>query len=255
MGTICSPHTIVRLGLCLLTTMAPVVLDGQDSGRPAAVRPDPALPEFAGAAAALKSVVLDNFETYTNDQQLAKAWYRPPHGGGTTQTIEKLHLGGGRQSLKWEYHTTKDEKTHYSAICRVAKWDATGCNAAQFWLKPDGSGRQITFQLNIANAQGKNIHDLWQTVYVPKKGDTAGRVVTIPFANLEHNIKYADSPATSPVFKPEALIEIAFYINGRNDEPGDGVYYIDEIKGVHLDEVRPYNRARSANEVAALASP
>lgn len=191
-------------------------------------------PLAAAEPAIAKTVVLEDFESYTNSPQLAKAWYRPPHGGGTKQTLEPAIKSGGQQSLKWEYSTTKDEKTHYSAICRVAKWDAAGCNAAQFWLQPDGSGRQITFQLNIANQAGKNIHDLWQTVYQPGKGDTKGRVVTIPFAKLEHNVKYADSPDTSPVFKPEALIEIAFYINGRNDEPGDGVYYIDDIKAVHV---------------------
>lgn len=32
-----------------------------------------------------------------------------------------------------------------------------------------------------------------------------------------------------------ALIEIAFYINGRNDEPGDGVYYLDAIRAVYLE--------------------
>ena len=189
-----------------------------------------------------KTVMLEDFESYADDALLAKAWYRPPHGGGTRQTIEKALKSGGAQALRWDYSTTKEDLTHYSPICRVAKWDASGCNAAQFWLKPDGSGRQITFQLNIANRKGGNIHDLWQTVYVPKKGDTGGRVVTIPFAALEHNVKYADSPDTSPVFKPEALIEIAFYIGGRRDEPGEGTYYIDDIKAVQLtglDGARP----------------
>ncbi len=189
-----------------------------------------------------RTVMLEDFESYVDDAQLARIWYWPRHGGGVRQTIEQTHKSQGRQALKWEYSTTAEDKTHYSAICRVAKWDASGCNAAQFWLKPDGSGRQITFQLNIANREGRNIHDLWQTVYVPPKGETQGRVVTIPFTALEHNVKYADSPDTSPVFKPEALIEIAFYIKGRNDPPGDGTYYIDEIRAVHLpdlDKTRP----------------
>ena len=206
----------------------------------------------AGKLKITKTVMLEDFESYTEDAQLAKAWYWPRHGGGTRQTIEKTHKSAGRQGLKWEYSTTVEETTHYSPICRVAKWDASGCNAAQFWLKPDGSGRQITFQLNIANAKGNNIHDLWQTVYVPKKGDRQGRIVTIPFAALEHNIKYADSPDTSPVFKPEALIEIAFYINGRNDEPGEGTYYIDEIKAV---QVANLEIARPAPSPGKPASP
>jgi hypothetical protein len=62
---------------------------------------------------------------------------------------------------------------------------------------------------------------LWDYTYVPKKGDTAARLVTVPFSKLIKNAKYADSPNTSPVFKPEALIEVALCIGGRNDEPGD----------------------------------
>ena len=197
---------------------------------------------LAAEPTATKTVALEDFESYTNNLQLAKAWYKPHHGGGTKQTLKTSIKNSGKQALKWEYSTTKEDATHYSPICRVAKWDASGCNAVRFWLKPDGSGRQITFQLNIANREGKNIHDLWQTVYVPAKGDTAGRIVTIPFAKLEHNVKYADSPDTSPVFKPEALIEIAFYINGRNDEPGDGVYYLDDVNTVQISETGSHPR-------------
>ena len=187
----------------------------------------------AATPEARRTVVIENFDSYTNDTQVAEAWYKPHHGAPVHQTLDSVTKGGGKQSLKIAYATTKEPETHYAPFCRVAKWDLSGCNAAQFWLKPDGSGRQLTFQLNIANKEGKNIHDLWQTVYLPKKGDTAGRVVTIPFSALEHNVKYADSPDTSPVFKPEAVIEVAFYIGGRNDEPGEGVYYFDEIVGVH----------------------
>lgn len=183
-----------------------------------------------------KVVVVDDFESYTNDQQLAKAWYKPPHGGGTHQALESGIKRGGKHSLKWEYSTTRSPDKFYSAICRVAKWDLSGCNALQFWLKPDGSGRALLVDLNIANREGKNIHDLWDYTYVPKKGDTTPRIVTIPFTKLVKNAKYADSPDTSPVFKPEALIEVALCIGGRNDEPGEGVYYFDDFLGMVLAE-------------------
>jgi len=185
-------------------------------------------------AAASKVVVVDDFESYTNDQQLAKAWYKPPHGGGTRQTLESSVKNGGKQSLKWEYSTTQSPDKFYSAICRVAKWDLSGCNALQFWLKPDGSGRALLVDLNIAKREGKNIHDLWDYTYVPKKSDTTPRLVTVPFSTLVKNAKYADSPDTSPVFKPEALIEVALCIGGRNGDPGEGVYYFDDFQGVSL---------------------
>ena len=80
----------------------------------------------AGKLKITKTVMLEDFESYTEDAQLAKAWYWPRHGGGTRQTIEKTHKSAGRQGLKWEYSTTVEEATHYSPICRVAKWDASG---------------------------------------------------------------------------------------------------------------------------------
>jgi hypothetical protein len=184
-------------------------------------------------------VIVDNFESYTNDQQLAKAWYKPPHGGAIHQTRESTLKHSGNFSLKVEYSTTKSEDKFYSPICRVSKWNLAGCNALQFWFKPDGSGRALLVELNVANPEGKNIHDLWDYTYVPRKSDPAPRVVTVPFSKLVKNAKYADSPNTSPVFKPEALIEVALCIGGRNDDPGAGVYYFDDFKGVWMNLPEP----------------
>ena len=188
----------------------------------------------ATQATPTKVVIVDDFESYTNDQQLAKAWYKPPHGGGTHQARESTLKNSGYFSLKFEYSTTKSDDKFYSSICRVSQWNLAGCNALQFWFKPDGSGRALLFGMNIASREGKNIHDLWEYTYVPKKGDTSPRIVTVPFSKLVKNAKYADSPDTSPVFKPEALIEVALCIGGRNDEPGDGVYYFDDFQGVSV---------------------
>jgi mannan endo-1,4-beta-mannosidase len=189
----------------------------------------------ASQAIPTKVVIVDDFESYTTDQQLAKAWYKPPHGGGTRQTRESTIKNNGNFSLKFEYSTTQSDTKFYSSICRVSQWNLAGCNALQFWLRPDGSGRALLFGMNIANREGKNIHDLWEYTYVPKKGDTTPRIVTVPFKKLVKNAKYADSPDTSPVFKPEALIEVGLCIGGRNDEPGDGVYYFDDFQGVWVE--------------------
>ncbi len=183
----------------------------------------------------IKSVMVDDFELYATDEQVAKAWYKPPHGGAIHQRRESTIKTSGIYSLKVEYSTTKSDDKFYSPICRVSKWNLAGCNALQFWLKPDGTGRALLVELNIANREGKNIHDLWDFTYVPKKGDTAPRLVTVPFSKLVKNAKYADSPNTSPVFKPEALIEVALCIGGRNDEPGAGVYYFDDFKGILIN--------------------
>jgi hypothetical protein len=178
--------------------------------------------------------VIDNFDSYLDNDQLARAWYKPGHGGQNVRTLEPLIKAAGKYALKCEYTTTKSDDQFYAPFCRVDKWDLTGCNGVQFWFKPDGSGRELTFELNCADKNGKNIHDLWDYRYKTEKGDTTSRWVSVPFFNLVHNTKFADSPDFSPNFKPEAVIEVAVYIGGRNDEPGSGCYYFDEFSGAKL---------------------
>jgi Carbohydrate binding domain (family 11) len=177
-------------------------------------------------------VVIENFDQYSSDKQLAKAWYHPGHGGATIQTRDSITKAGGKYSLRFAYNTIKSEDKFYSPICRVDKWDLTGTNAVQFWFKPDGSGREMTFQFNIANSKGNNIHDLWEYKFLLAEGDTAARYLVLPYSDLKHNTKYKDSEDVSPVFLPGSVIEVAMYISGRNDEPGSGVYYFDEIVGI-----------------------
>lgn len=178
--------------------------------------------------------VVDNFDAYPSNKDLSVKWYTPGHGGKLSQSLDSIVKGGGKYSLKCEYTAEKSDANFYCPICRVSKWDLSGCNGVQFWFKPDGSGREMTFELNIANKDGKNIHDLWGYKYLTEKGDTTARIVTIPFFNLVHNTKFADAPDVSDTFKPESVIEVAIYISGRNDEPGSGIYYFDEIYGAKL---------------------
>jgi hypothetical protein len=123
--------------------------------------------------------VIDNFDSYSSNEELSKAWYKPGHGGANTRSLEPKIKGGGKYSLKCGYTTTKSEDMFYIPFCRVDKWDLSGCNGIQLWMKPDGSGREMTF-------------------------------------------------------KREAVIEAAIYIGGKNDEPGSGVYYFDELAGTKL---------------------
>ena len=184
---------------------------------------------------ALRTVVVEDFESYATTEALAKAWYTVWHGGKMRQSLETAIKGGGRQSLKCEYSTTKSADKFYAPICRVSTWDLSGCNVLKLWLKPDGSGRQLMVQLNIANKEGKNIHDLWEHSFRLPKGDASARVLTVPFDELVHDVKYADAPDVSPVFKPESVIEVALYIGGKEDEPGDGVYYFDDFVASRQD--------------------
>ncbi len=178
--------------------------------------------------------VVDNFDSYINNEELSKAWYHPGNGGLMNCSLETKLKGAGKHGLKCEYMTEKSDDKFYCSVSRIAKWDLSGCNGVQFWLMPDGSGREFTMEFNIADKNGKNIHDLWGYKYIPEKGDTSSRMVNLPFSSLVHNTKFADSSGVKMVFKPEAIIETAIYIGGKNDEPGKGVYYFDEIEGAKM---------------------
>ena len=181
------------------------------------------------------AVLVEDFESYASTEELAKIWYNVQHGGTMHQSLEPMIKRSGKYGLKCAYLTTRSADKFYAPICRVSKWDLTGCNAIRFWLTPDGSARELTFQLNIANAEGKNIHDLWEYTIHPMKGDTSGQMIIVPFSELAHNIKYADAPDVSPVFKPESVIEVALYIGGIHDEPGEGIYYFDDLTGIRTN--------------------
>ncbi|NEW81988.1 MAG: DUF1080 domain-containing protein [Mariniphaga sp.] len=178
--------------------------------------------------------VVDSFDSYANTEELLKAWYHPGHGGQMICSLEPKIKGAGKYGLKCAYVTGKSDDLFYSPVCRIAKCDLSGCNGVQFWLKPDGSGREFTIEFNIADKEGKNIHDLWNYKYIPEKGDAMARWVNIPFSSLVRNTKSSDSPDVKMVFKPEAIIETAIYIGGKNDAPGKGVYYFDEIVGAKI---------------------
>jgi len=181
-------------------------------------------------------VIIDNFENYSTNAQLEKSFYIPGHGSPIKQSLESYIKGEGKFSMKCEYNITKTKDKFYAPICRVDKWDLTGCNSVQFWIKPDGSGRTFTIEFNIANKQGNNIHDLWEYTVPLQKGDTSAQIITVPFNNLVHKTKYVEAPDFSPVFLPGSLIEVAFYIGSKNDKPGSGIYYIDEIIGTKIKE-------------------
>jgi hypothetical protein len=96
---------------------------------------------------------------------------------------EEQIKNSGRYGLKIEYKTETGKGKDYVAVCRVHPWNMAGTDAVRFWLKPDGSGRHLTFEMNIADVS-----------------------------------------------------EIAFYIGVSEGRYGDGVFYIDDIQAVRLED-------------------
>ncbi len=188
----------------------------------------------AGGPPAAKgaTLVIEDFESYPSDAALAKAWYVPPHGNWMRQS---LTARPGGHALKFEYRTEPGEGKFYAAICIVKNWNLAGFDAVRFWLKPDGSGRELTIQWNVADAKGDNIHDLWQASYRPEKGDTTPRLVTIPFARLERP-GWLDRAGKRVSFAPAHVNELALYVGAPDGPFGQGAYELDDFEGVRVHD-------------------
>lgn len=206
----------------------------ESSAQPAGRLGDQGDSARASSTASPEPLVIEDFESYSSNDDLAKHWYKPPHGAWMRQSLEPAIKSGGRYSLKFEHKLSGESGQDYSAICIIKQWDLSPSNAVQFWLKPDGSGREVTIQFNIADAHGANIHDLWQTTYRPDAGDATPRLVTVPFSELRHP-GWLDLTGRSPAFLPAKVIELALYIGaGAHHYFGEGAYYFDDFRAVRV---------------------
>jgi len=190
---------------------------------------------LALAAPAGGGRVFEDFESFPSQEAFAKAWYGPPHGNWMRQTLAPRPGRAGAHVLRFEYRTEPGEAKYYAAICRVNRWNLAGYDAVRFWLKPDGSGREMTLQFNLADARGDNIHDLWQASYRPEKGDVAPRRVTIPFARLVHPA-WLDRAGKRASFAPAEVIELALYVGSPDSPFGEGVYQFDDFEAVRVHD-------------------
>ena len=209
-------------------TTAWTMVVGLALGAPAFAQTGPGAPR--GTA-----VVIEDFESYPSDAALAKAWYVPPHGNWMRQTLTARPGVAGGHALKFEYRTEPGEGKFYAAICIVKNWNLAGFDAVRFWLKPDGSGRELTIQFNVADAKGDNIHDLWQASYRPEKDDTTARLVTIPFARLERP-GWLDRAGKRASFEPVFENELALYVGAPDGPFGQGACVLDDFEAVRVHD-------------------
>ncbi|NJK87226.1 MAG: DUF1080 domain-containing protein [Bacteroidales bacterium] len=160
-------------------------------------------------------VMIDGFDDYENNDHVSKTWH---HSESFKSTLEPVIKGDGRYSLKCDYFIKKNETHHDSRLFRVDKWDLDKCNGLIFWLKPDGSGRELTITFTTADANSK-----WEYKYKTEIGDTSARFVTFPFSSLSKISPDIDSP-NSRNFNPKSVIEISLSIGRNGNNPGKGTF-------------------------------
>ena len=184
---------------------------------------------------------------------LQKATFGIPHGGGKKFSKDSLEYkilfdwiaGGAPPPLAGDPDVVSLEVTPASAVLQPgaeqqlavrAKYSNGKIEDVTRWVKYNSNSDAVASVDEAGKVKMNGNGEVAITLYYQSR--VLYSRLTVPFANLVHNTKFADSPGTSPVFKPQAVIEVAIYIGTRTDAPGDGVYYLDDIVAVHDSAIK-----------------
>ncbi|MBU4446739.1 T9SS type A sorting domain-containing protein [bacterium] len=189
----------------------------------------------------LPTVVVDDFESYTDTDDLKTSWNQ--FGAGTVGLeLTTDDIPSGLQAMKVSYNGNNG----YTAVRK--RNIIPGLNFAdlsggiQFWLKGDGSNNNITFRL-------QNGDEMWGSNKISLT-DTEWQQIAINFAaDSISGFRYLGNDPNNPIWSTDigttaqlygdiaSIDQVRFYI--RNPEQIDVTYsvIIDNIEGV--DEFDP----------------
>jgi hypothetical protein len=167
--------------------------------------------------------VIDDFNSYRNDKELKKNWNVNNQNNSNNLKLKSKIKAKGQHSLKFNYNISNKN----CGFEMQGNWDFRDCNGIQFWLKPDGSGREVVLRLNTNG----DLNHFWEYRYLTEPGDRMPRWVTLPFFNLKYFSAELTETNPSPTFNKKEITGISFFIVG---EQGQGIFYFDEIAGAKL---------------------
>lgn len=167
--------------------------------------------------------VIDDFETYKSDKEIASEYSINTSGDPVKVSLENEIVKNGSYSMKYDYDLTG---AGYCGVTkRLAEADWTGFDGIKFNIYSDGSNRETTIQfIDGAGAYWESIQKV-----TAEKG---WQEVKIPFSDfkLQGWGTSADSITTTNVN------QISIYA-GPNGNSGTGTWYFDDL-GLYADAVR-----------------
>lgn len=175
--------------------------------------------------------VIDNFDSYRKNKQLAKEWIKIGKGFIDNVDLTSSIRRGGKYSLKVSCSNNSGKVKNAVGVHHSGKWNFTKCNGIQLWFKPDGSGSPVTFELTTDKKENNAaVDENWDFTHLTEKGNTDERWITIPFFNFKR--KVTKSHFNSKI-NPGAITGISIIITGAATNDGNA-YYFDELAGAKL---------------------
>ncbi|WP_298484150.1 carbohydrate binding domain-containing protein [uncultured Ruminococcus sp.] len=166
--------------------------------------------------------IIDDYESYDNDDAIAMAYKRNSNGDSLTLTLDTEHVKNGKAALKYDYSVADGGPGYCGATKTLGGADWTGFDGIRFWILSDGSNRETTFQfVDGAGAYWESIQKV-----TAEEGWTE---VKIPFSDF--HVQQWGTAASEPTLS--GVVEFSIY-TGQNGNPGTGVWYFDDI-GLYSD--------------------
>ncbi len=166
----------------------------------------------------------DNFESY-GDTLPVTNWPTPggyminPWGdpnAGLFPSLSMDYQADGKYSMKLGYNIEASRGYVGTGHLLTDAPDWSSWDGVRFWLKPDGSGRTVTFQI-LEHIGADGVHYTWNLDY--KMDGTTPVVITAPWSAF-----HGDSGHQMDL---SGLTEQVWWIGGA---PGPGAFYVDKIQ-------------------------
>lgn len=183
-------------------------------------------------------LLIDDFESYAGLMNLLLDSWSSNKDSGCELTIslsdEICH--DGEYALKFDYMETRNGW----AGCEFPKEaDWSGCDALQFWVKPDGNNQKTVVQISTASGGS---YEAYLQEYPEYASATEPLLVTMPFSEFQDkNGKGRLSSETAADVSGFGLWVNAIGDSPAIDENGEvrGVLYYDDIRAVTSGKTAP----------------
>lgn len=161
--------------------------------------------------------VIDDFESYADNAEIAAAYHPNTSGDTATITLETEQVKGGKAAMKYAYSVAEGGPGYCGVSKKLGGADWTGFDGIRFWILSDGSNRDTTIQfIDGAGAYWESVQHV--------TAEAGWQEVTIPFSDFR--VQQWGTAAEVPTL--EGVNEISIYV-GQNGNLGTGTWYFDDL--------------------------
>lgn len=158
--------------------------------------------------------VINTFENYNgSDEALSEDFQRNKGGDDLTVSLDPNHKCEGSYGMKFDYELSDNGYAGVMYRFDARNWSVFDC--LQLWIKPDGSGRDLTIQFKTQDGS------YWEMQYTCS-GTETGKL-NLPLSDF----KRPSWQQSEEDLDLSGVTEFALYIGG---DPGKGTLYFDDIR-------------------------